>query len=808
MRRSLLLSVIGTMLMLFAVTSLNAQPSRQGLPASIQLSLPNVTSSVVVDASYIDWSVIQAEDQLRLSQNLPVRAGFSLPVNKSIDQDGEWELLPDGRMMWRLRIETQGAVSMGVVFDQFHLPDGAELYLYNADRSFVIGAFTSDNNNPANVFSTHLIPGSTVILEYIETPENGFMNGAFTPVMVDGQEVSRKPVTNGLAYNPQGILSISDVIYAYNDDINNATKELGDAGTCMVNINCSPEGDNWQDEKRGVARILFREGAGWYYCSGTLVNNTLENGTPYFLTAFHCGAVASAADHNVWQFYFNYERAGCPNTGTPPNQMITGCVKRAEGDIDGGTDMQLVELSSTPSLSWNPYYNGWDRSGATTTGGVSIHHPSGDAKKISTFTGTTQSSTWSDVDGNIGATNGHWTFTSWAVTTNGQGVSEGGSSGSPLFNNAGRVIGTLSGGLSKCGGPYTGDLYGKFSIHWQNAVNGTGNAYELKHWLDPAGTNPTTLNGMDPNAIAAPPVANFSGTPLTIVAGQTVQFTDLSSNLPQNWSWTFTGGFPATSTLRNPTCSWATPGTYAVSLTVSNAYGSDTETKTAYITVTAYSAPTSSVTIGTNTTTQANFPYGIANSYKFVRSASIYTKAEITGAGIINSVAYYPTSSRTDTRNIQIYMKHTSDATFTTAVTDGAIISDATLVYSGTFAPTPGNAWFTHTLQTPFLYNGSQNLMVIVLVDGTSNNASSNCRYTAKTAAHQQWFGNTDPTAVGTINTGRPNIRLGISPYTAPVANFGILPTLLSESFEDGALPTGWIITDADADGNNWEFDN
>ncbi|HPB02922.1 MAG TPA: hypothetical protein PLZ67_08210, partial [Bacteroidales bacterium] len=70
MRRSLLLSVIGTMLMLFAVTSLNAQPSRQGLPASIQLSLPNVTSSVVVDASYIDWSVIQAEDQLRLSQNL------------------------------------------------------------------------------------------------------------------------------------------------------------------------------------------------------------------------------------------------------------------------------------------------------------------------------------------------------------------------------------------------------------------------------------------------------------------------------------------------------------------------------------------------------------------------------------------------------------------------------------------------------------------------------------------------------------------------------------------------------------------
>ena len=98
----------------------------------------------------------------------------------------------------------------------------------------------------------------------------------------------------------------------------------------------------------------------------------------------HCGAVADAADHNVWQFYFNYERPGCPNTGTPPTNMITGCVLRAEGDINGGTDMQLVELNSTPPLSWNVYYNGWDRSGSTTTGGVSIHHPAGDAKKIST----------------------------------------------------------------------------------------------------------------------------------------------------------------------------------------------------------------------------------------------------------------------------------------------------------------------------------------------------------------------------------------------------------------------------------------
>ncbi|PKP04728.1 MAG: hypothetical protein CVU11_04040, partial [Bacteroidetes bacterium HGW-Bacteroidetes-6] len=807
-KRSLLMNVAFATFLLFAATGIKAQQSRFGTPASTEFQLPAVMSSVDVTPTNIDWNIIDAEDALAESQHQPVRAGFSLPINKSIESDGTWELLPDGRMMWRLKIETSNAVSVGVVFDMFHLPEGAELYIYNEDKSYVIGAFTSENNNPNDVFSTHLVPGSVVIIEYIETPLGGFMGVTPTPVMINGHEVAQKPSLNGsTSYHPEGVLHISEVIYAYNDKINNSISATKASGSCEVNINCSPEGDLWQDEKRGVARILFKEGASWYYCSGTLVNNTLQNGTPYFLTAYHCGAVASTADHSVWQFYFNYEYSGCSNTGTPPNNMITGCTKRAEGNINGGTDMQLVELSSTPPSAWNVYYNGWDRSGSTTTGGVGIHHPAGDVKKISTFTGTTSSATWWDGT-NTGATNGHWTFPTWAATTNGHGVSEGGSSGSSLFNMSGRVIGTLSGGSSDCSGTWTGDLYGKFSIHWQNAVNGTGNAYELKYWLDPTGTNPTTLDALDPNAVSVAPVANFSGAPTTIQAGQSVQFSDLTTNLPQSWSWSFAGGFPSTSTLRNPIVTYITPGTYSVTLTATNSYGSDVETKVNYITVTPYTAPTSPVTIGTGTTTAANFPYGVANSYKFVRSASIYTPAEIGGACIVNSVAYYPTTSRTDTRNIKIYMKHTNDATFTTAVTDSAIVSDATLVYDGTFAPTPGNAWFTHTLQSQFLYNGSQNLMVIVFTDGTSNNASSNCRYTAKTNAHMQWSGNTDPTAVGTINSNRPNIRLGVSSYVAPVANFGILPTILSEQFEDGILPTGWIITDADGDGNNWEFDN
>jgi len=81
------------------------------------------------------------------------------------------------------------------------------------------------------------------------------------------------------------------------------------------------------------------------------------------------------------------------------------------------------------------------------------------------------------------------------------------------------------------------------------------------------------------------PVANFAATPTTVVAGQTVQFTDQSTNGPTSWSWTFNGGTPGSSTAQNPVINYSTPGTYAVTLVAANAAGSDSETKEAYISV-------------------------------------------------------------------------------------------------------------------------------------------------------------------------------------------------------------------------------
>jgi PKD repeat protein len=87
------------------------------------------------------------------------------------------------------------------------------------------------------------------------------------------------------------------------------------------------------------------------------------------------------------------------------------------------------------------------------------------------------------------------------------------------------------------------------------------------------------------SATPSAPVASFTGTPTTVCQGQSVQFTSTSTGFPDTYSWSFPGGTPSSSTAQNPLITYNTAGTYEVSLTVSNAFGSNTSTQTNYITV-------------------------------------------------------------------------------------------------------------------------------------------------------------------------------------------------------------------------------
>ena len=283
----------------------------------------------------------------------------------------------------------------------------------------------------------------------------------------------------------------------------NSTEDFGDSQPCEVNINCS-EGINYQDVKNSVVRILTKVGNAYFWCTGNIVNNTAYDHRPYLLTAEHCAmntsgsAFSSPSDMADWEFYFHYEGPGCsnpPSQGNLANNKITGAVMRARSDDDGGnngSDFLLLELDLSfnngifpPSI--NPYFAGWNRIDAAPSSGVTIHHPEGDIKKIST-------STKSAASGSYGATvpNTHWEV-EWTPTANGHGVTEGGSSGGPYLNSSKEIVGTLTGGYASCTNTSGIDYYGKFYYHWDQ--NGNTPNRRLKDWLDPTNSGVLQLNG-------------------------------------------------------------------------------------------------------------------------------------------------------------------------------------------------------------------------------------------------------------------------------------------------------------------------
>jgi hypothetical protein len=175
----------------------------------------------------------------------------------------------------------------------------------------------------------------------------------------------------------------------------------------------------------------------------------------------------------------------------------------------------------------------------------------------------------------------------WADTPNGHGVTEGGSSGAPIFNNEGYILGGLTGGLAACepggGGPGTGpdkpDYYGSIYYSWDQ--NGNNSDERLDIWLDPDNTGIEKLRGI--NSVLT---ADFDADATSILAGSDVLFTNNSSGAPDIYEWYFEGGNPSVSfDINPPPISYAEGGEYDVTLIVSRGTNSDTLIRKDYIQV-------------------------------------------------------------------------------------------------------------------------------------------------------------------------------------------------------------------------------
>ncbi|HYQ57195.1 MAG TPA: T9SS type A sorting domain-containing protein [Draconibacterium sp.] len=371
-------------------------------------------------------------------------------VDLSPANSGVWYTTNAGYNVWRITISSENAYSLNLIFDDFKLNEKGRLFIYNEQNNHYLGAFTANNNKVSGKFAVSPVRGDEITVQY-EVPEQLGTPADFRISRVNHDfmgilKFDRRPI-NGKA-----------------------------AGECNVDINCEV-GDRWNQLKDAVCRLIVD---GVEVCSGTLINNTSEDKTPYVISASHCYDKWDFAETTVYTF--NYESPYCAPLDGDPVHSLSGAVMKAHFD---SLDFALVELSVVPPPDFRPYYAGWDRSSGVPDSSVSIHHPYGDVKKISF-----------DYDKPVYATyntseiknprNGSLKILRWD-----DGVTEVGSSGGGLFNMNDQLIGTLTGGAANCASPVN-DFYARFSMQWDYRSDSTK---QLKYWLDPLETGALKLNG-------------------------------------------------------------------------------------------------------------------------------------------------------------------------------------------------------------------------------------------------------------------------------------------------------------------------
>lgn len=521
----------------------SGQVSQGGTPISFtKTHIADVVPVAVMPA--VDVEALLAEDVIDKASNEPFRFGIDIDVDLSLDNAGKWSDLKGGDRVWRVGIKSDGAYSLNLIFSEFYMPEGASMFVYTADKEMVIGAFTSFNNKEHGKFSTTVLRGDEIVIEYFEPAEA----------------------------RGQGRLAVNKVIHGYRPTFfknGGGNRDFGDSGGCNNNVACAVSA-GWENEIN--ASLMYLLSNNTRICSGAMLNNVQQDGTPYFLSADHCYDASWA----TWIFMFNYQSPDCAGTiDGPTSQTVSGSTLRARR---GASDFMLFELSVSPPLFYNAYYAGWSNVDVPATSAVGIHHPANDVKMISFENDPLEHS------GYFGAGTDHWEVTDWD-----DGTTEGGSSGSPLFDQNHRVVGQLHGGSAACGNNRE-DYYGKFSLSWDG---GSSASSRLRDWLDPQNTGATVLDGLTLT------VANFAtDVSLESITGidaigcgtsadgvlrlfnngsnllTNVELTYFLDGASQgNFSWTGSLNFLQASTIAVPNLSGLSAGTHQLQVIVSSVNG-------------------------------------------------------------------------------------------------------------------------------------------------------------------------------------------------------------------------------------------
>jgi len=458
--------------LLFVLLFVSTLSIAQQIPDDIKppsWSHNNLSELIPYKLPAFDLKKLQDEDVINdQDKSIPWRFGHDIYVDHNFNDVGEWTTLENGDRIWRMSYTSKNAYSINFLFDVFKIPVGAKLYVYNYEKTDLLRPFTHHNNNTEEVLGTWLVDGNSAYIEY------------YQPADVVGEAK----------------ITVGSVVHGYRTTAT-FEKDLGDSGNCNQDVDCDitpSDSDPFlletrKEEVKSAAAMIVVGGTG--NCSGTLVNNTNNDGKAYFMTANHCGG-----GEGSWAFRFNWRspNPSCSTTASSPdgsyNQTVSGAILRANSSE---SDMELVEITDASFFNNNPniVWSGWNRS-TTQVPAVNfgIHHPRGDIQKVCR-----------EDDGafraNVGF-NGNPNTKMWFIDEWELGVTEPGSSGSALFNETGHLIGMLSGGQAACNGTSNNgapDFYGRFGVAWDF---GSSTSSRLKEWLDPSNSQIEILDQYPP----------------------------------------------------------------------------------------------------------------------------------------------------------------------------------------------------------------------------------------------------------------------------------------------------------------------
>lgn len=413
------------------------------------------------DESAILWTDLGATE----APDLPTKASRcafatrrAIILSPAATGGGYWATMSDGTEVWTAGIRSDGATSMSLEIEARHMPVGSELSVWGADgisKAVDTAAGASPIVEGEWIEIQYTGPAGSEPIFEITAAYCGFRRiGEAWP---EGQEPKNKAIGHGSSQ------------------------------TCEVNARCEERADKLG---RAVCRLIINnQNLG----TGTLVNNTAGDRSPLVLTSAH---VVASNKLRSCTALFGFTEPFCDADGyySRGSDQIDGAELVA---FDAATDMAVLKLKRSPTLTSSPYWAGWERADDTAEELICVHHPHGDTQKASEASTATAHTTYETTDKN--ATGGgfrpkaFWNIGRWTA-----GATEGGSSGSALVNASGRVIGALSGGMATCQTPED-DWFWMLDVAWDESSDGYATLGAI---LDPLGCGAANLDGIDGLATA------------------------------------------------------------------------------------------------------------------------------------------------------------------------------------------------------------------------------------------------------------------------------------------------------------------